>query len=77
MRDVVAFQQGGQDAAGAEGVGFERDEDQDGRGEGVVRSEELEVEVRDEVTREIHGRRNSNPPRGRERERLKKRKRKG
>jgi len=56
VRDVVAFQEGGQDATGAEGVRFERDEDQHGRGEGGVGSEELKVEVRDEVTREIHGR---------------------
>ena len=44
----------GQDAAGAERVGLEGDEDQDGRGERVPRVEEVEVGLGDERAWEVH-----------------------
>ena len=54
MRNVIAFEERGEDAAGAEGVGVEGDEEQDRWGERVVCAEEVRVEVRDEVAREVH-----------------------
>lgn len=47
MCDVVAFEQGGEDAASAEGVGLEGDEDEDWGGEGVVVDGEVLVELGD------------------------------
>ena len=55
MRDVVAFQEGREDSAGTERIGFEGHEDQHGRGERVMGAEELLVEMGDESSREIHG----------------------
>ena len=44
MGDIVAFEEGSEDAAGAEGVGLEGDDDEDGGGERVVVDGEVFVE---------------------------------
>ena len=44
-----------EDSAGAEGVGFEGDQDEDGRRERVAGSLEVGIELGDERAREIHG----------------------
>ena len=54
MRDVVALQQRGQNAAGTQRVRVERGEDENRRREGVVRAQEVLVQVRDEVAGDVH-----------------------
>jgi len=48
VRDVVAFEEVGKDSAAAEGVGLEGHEDQDGWGERMAGSLEVEVKGREE-----------------------------
>ena len=54
MGDIVAFEQSGEDTAGAEGVRLEGDEDEDWRGERVVVDGEVFVEFGDQAAGEVH-----------------------
>jgi hypothetical protein len=54
VRDIVMLEEASQDATGAEGVGFEGDEDEDGWRQGMAGLLEVGVEFRDEGAREIH-----------------------
>lgn len=54
VRDIVMFEKPGQDAAGAEGVRFEGNEDENGRGERMSRRLEVSVEFRDQRALQIH-----------------------
>ncbi len=54
MGDIVAFEEGGENAAGAEGVGLEGNEDEDGGREGVVIDSEVFVEFGNQAAWEVH-----------------------
>lgn len=54
VRDVVMLEQPGQYPARTEGIGLERNEDEDGRRERVSRLLEVYVELGDQGSRKIH-----------------------
>ena len=54
MWDIVMFEEPGKDAARAESIRFERDENEDGRREWMAGALEVDVEFRYQRSREIH-----------------------
>ena len=54
MRYVVAFEEVGEDSTGAEGIGIESDENEDGWGERMMCLLKVNVELREEGAWEVH-----------------------
>lgn len=54
MRNIVALEEGLQDSACAKRIGFESDEEEDWWREWMMGSDEMLVQVRDQVSREVH-----------------------